>query len=40
MLTLATGTNYQVDLLLHHGDHAMDGLLFATGADRIGLVAN
>jgi len=40
MLTFATGTNYQVDLLLHHSHHAMDSFLFATGADRIGLVAN
>jgi hypothetical protein len=39
-LTFATDTNYQVDLVLHHGHHAMDSLLFATGANRIGLVAN
>jgi len=40
MLAIATGTNYQVDLLLHHGHHPMDGFLFTTGAKRIGLVAN
>lgn len=40
MLTIATGTDYQVDFLLYHGHHAMDSFLFATGADRIGLVTN
>ena len=40
MLTVAAGTQYQVDLTLHHGHHAMDSFLFAAGADRISLVAN
>jgi len=40
MLAVATGTNHQVDLPLHHGHHAMDSFFFATGTDRIGLVAN
>jgi hypothetical protein len=40
MLPMATGTKYQMDLSLHHSHHAMDGLLFAARADRIGLVTN
>jgi hypothetical protein len=40
MLAVATGTNHQVDLPLHRGHYPMDSLFFATGTDRIGLIAN
>ena len=40
MLTIAAGTNYQVDLLLKDGNHPMDGFLFAAGANRICFVAH